>query len=53
MESKDLSIVIVTFKSEDIISKCLKSIPNDIKVIIVENSKNEKFKKDLENKYKK
>ena len=52
MESKDISIVIVTFKSEDIISKCLKSIPNDIKVIIVENSKNEKFKKDLENKYK-
>ena len=52
MESKDLSIVIVTFKSEDIISKCLKSIPSDIKVIIVENSKNEKFKKDLENKYK-
>jgi GT2 family glycosyltransferase len=52
MESKDLSIVIVTFKSEDIISKCLKSIPNDIKVIIVENSKNEKFKKDLEHKYK-
>ena len=42
----------MTFKSEDIISKCLKSIPNDIKVIIVENSKNEKFKKDLENKYK-
>ena len=42
MESKDISIVIVTFKSEDIISKCLKSIPNDIKVIIVENSKNEK-----------
>ncbi|MDC0859100.1 glycosyltransferase, partial [Pelagibacteraceae bacterium] len=52
MESKDLSIVIVTFKSEDIISKCLKSIPSDIKVIIVENSKNKKFKKDLENKYK-
>ncbi|MDB2344482.1 glycosyltransferase [Candidatus Pelagibacter bacterium] len=51
MESKDISIVIVTFKSEDIISKCLKSIPNDIKVIIVENSKNEKFKKNLENKY--
>ena len=52
MESKNISIVIVTFKSEDVISKCLKSIPNDIKVIIVENSKNEKFKKDLENKYK-
>ncbi len=51
MESKELSIVIVTFKSEDIISKCLKSIPSDIKVIIVENSKNEKFKKNLENKY--
>ena len=51
MNLKDLTVVIVTFKSEDIISKCLKSIPNDIKVIIVENSKNEKFKKDLENKY--
>ena len=52
MESKDLNIVIVTFKSEDIISKCLKSIPNDVKVIIVENSNNENFKKYLENKYK-
>ena len=45
MESKDLSIVIVTFKSEDIISKCLKSIPNDINVIIVENSNNKILKK--------
>ena len=52
MESKELSIVIVTFKSEEIISKCIKSIPNDINVIIIENSKNENFKKDLENKYK-
>ena len=45
MESKDLTIVIVTFKSEEKISNCLKSIPNEIPVIIVENSNNENFKK--------
>ena len=52
MESKELSIVIVTFKSEAVIFNCLESIPNNIKVIIVENSKNVNFKRDLENKYK-
>ena len=51
MESKDLTVVIVTFKSQGIISKCIQSIPDYVKIIIVENSKNENFKKDLENKY--
>jgi N-acetylglucosaminyl-diphospho-decaprenol L-rhamnosyltransferase len=52
MESKELTVIIVTFKSEGIIFKCLKSIPNYIKIIIVENSNNEKFKKKLEDNYK-
>ena len=49
MESKELTIVIVTFKSEDRIKNCLKSISKDIPVIVVENSDNENFKKKIEN----
>ena len=45
MESKELTIVIVTYKSEEKIFDCLKSISNEIPVIIVENSNNEDFKK--------
>ncbi len=49
--NKDLTIVIVTFKSEGKILHCLKSISSDVKVIIVENSKNESFKKKIENEF--
>ncbi len=48
MESKDLTVVIVTFKSEKKIFNCLKSIPKDTRVIIVENSNNSDFKKKIE-----
>ncbi len=51
MESKDLTVIIVTFKSEKKIKDCLQSISSDVKVIVVENSNNEDFKKDLENKF--
>jgi N-acetylglucosaminyl-diphospho-decaprenol L-rhamnosyltransferase len=51
MKSKELSIVIVTFKSERKIYDCLDSIPNNIDVKIIENSNNEKFKKNIENRY--
>ena len=50
MESKDLTIVIVTFKSEEKIFKCLKSISNKIPVLVVENSNNENFKKMVQDK---
>ena len=49
---QNLSIVIVTFKSEAVIHKCLKSIDKDIKIIVVENSNNYQFKNDLEGSYK-
>ncbi len=48
---KDLTIVIVTFYSENIIHKCIKSIGKNIKIIIVENSNNLELKKDIEKKY--
>ena len=51
MESKELTIVIVTFKSEGKIFDCLNSIPNNIEVKIVENSNNKTFQKNIQNKY--
>ena len=51
MESKELTIVIVT-KSEEKILNCLNSISDNIPVIIVENSSNENFKKEIENNFK-
>ena len=51
MDSNDLTVVIVTFKSEDKIHSCLNSIPRNIRTIIVENSSDENFKKKIEDKY--
>ena len=51
MESNDLTIVIVTLKSEEKIFSCLNSIPRELRVIIVENSSNLDFKKNIEKKY--
>ena len=52
MKFNDLSIVIVTFRSEEKIINCLNSIPENIKVIIVENSNNKALKEKLENQFK-
>ena len=49
---KDLTIIIITYKSDEIIYKFIKKIPNKIKIIVVENSKNKKLKKNLEKKHK-
>ena len=48
---QNLSIVIVTFKSEEVIHECIKSIDKDIKIIIIENSNNTQFKDELEAMY--
>ena len=37
---KNITFVIVSFKSDHIIEKCIKSINPNIKIIIVENSDN-------------
>ncbi len=49
---QNLSIVIVTIRSELVIDKCIKSIDENIPVIVIENSNNFNFKKNLESKYK-
>ena len=48
---QNLSIVIVTFKSEMVIHECIRSIEEDIKIIVVENSDNSQFKDELESTY--
>ena len=49
---QNLTIVIVTLKSEHIIDECIQSIDSDISIIIVENSSNQNFKNYIEKKYK-
>ena len=49
---KQLSIIIITYKSDEIIFDFVKKIPKKFKIIIVENSKNLNLKKKLEKKYK-
>ena len=49
---QNLSIVIVTIKSEGVIDQCIESINQDLPIIIVENSNNSKFTNYLEKKYK-
>ena len=48
---QNLSIVIVTFKSEAVIHECIKSIDKGIKIIVIENSNNLQFKDELEATY--
>jgi GT2 family glycosyltransferase len=48
---KNITFVIVSFKSSHIIEQCIKSINPDIKIIIVENSDDAHIKNYLENKF--
>ncbi|MBM5788138.1 MAG: glycosyltransferase, partial [Pelagibacterales bacterium] len=47
----DITFLIVTFKSSSVIHKCLQSIPKGYPILVVENSSDENFKKELENSY--
>ena len=47
-----LSAVIVTFKSDQVIHDCIQSISDQIKIIVIDNSNDRKFKENLEKKYK-
>ena len=48
----NLSVVIVSFHSEDVIHNCIRSITDNIQIIVVENSGNKDFARKLEGKYK-
>ena len=51
MDIKDISIVITTYKSESKLYSCLNSLPETVKIIVVENSNDVKFKQRLNLKY--
>ena len=51
MSNRKITVVINTFKSEDIITSCLNSIDKEFKVLIIENSNNKIFKEKLEKNY--
>ena len=51
LSRQNLSIVIVTYKSEAVVYDCINSIGNDIEIIVIENSNNIEFKENLEKKY--
>ena len=48
---ENITFVIVTFESENIIHQCINSLPKNSHKIVIENSKNINLKKDLESKY--
>jgi GT2 family glycosyltransferase len=48
---KNITFVIVSFRSGHIIEKCIKSISSNAKIIVVENSENIEVKTYLENKF--
>ena len=48
---QNLTIVIVSFFSDDVIHNCIESIPDDIKIIVVDNSGDKIFKENIEKKY--
>ena len=52
ISGQNLSIVIVTLRSEKVIDRCISSINKNLPIIVVENSDNLKFKNYLENNYK-
>jgi GT2 family glycosyltransferase len=48
---KNITFVIVSFKSDNVIEKCIESISSNSKIIVVENSKNIFIKNYLEKKF--
>jgi len=51
MSSTDITIVVTSFKSDQIIQNCLNSIDRKYNVILVENSQRTDFKKKIEQEY--
>ena len=48
---QNLSVIIVSFKSDHVIDKCINSIDNQMEIIVVDNSNDIDFKKKIERKY--
>ena len=51
MNYNDITVVFVSFKSGHIIETAISAINKNIKIFVIENSRDEKLKYELENKY--
>ena len=51
MKTFDLTIIITSFHSSDKIFNCIESIEKSIKIIVIENSNDEKLKEEIHSKY--
>ena len=49
---QNLSVIIVSYKSEYVIENCINSIDSEIEIIVIDNSSNYKLKEKIEAKYK-
>ena len=49
---QNLSVIIVSFKSDHVIHRCINSIDKEIEIVVIDNSNNAKFKKNIEEQYK-
>ena len=47
----DITLIIVSFKSENLIHKNIKNLNSNLKIIIIENSNDSKMKENIEKKY--
>ena len=52
INQQNLTIVIVSFKSNHVIHNCINSIDKNIRIIVVDNSNDQQFVENLEIKYK-
>ena len=51
MKTFDLTVIITSFHSRDKIFSCIDSIEKNIKIIVIENSNDEKLKEEIHSKY--
>ena len=49
---QNLSVIIVSYRSDHVIENCITSIDSEIEIVVVDNSNNDKFKDKIETKYK-
>ena len=51
MDLTKITVIIVTYKSELVLDNCLRSIPSQVEIIIIDNSDNNEMKLKIEKKY--
>ena len=44
---QNLSVIIVSYKSEYVIENCINSIDNEIEIIVIDNSSNDQLKEKI------